>query len=353
MYDDIKKQNQFSRISGNEAKMGAYYTDLYHCQLIQQMVDFPDNEVCCLEPSIGDGKAILEITGKLSADSKIKIFGVEINADTSQELENQPLIDYHLQADFLEDVIISHNSFSFCFANPPYGELDGKRKEILFLKKVIPYLTKNAVMILVIPIYVAKKEDFLTVWCSRFHTKLLYRFEDKEFQRFQQIVLIGVQGTEPIENVQKKIESIETIPSEYRGEHICVHSSSEKDINLFSTRVFHPEHVFPSIANSSLHDLIHKRIKVQQYGVMNTGRPPVMPKVSHLYLLATCGLSEGMVGTEEGKDCHLQRGVVKRKKDISYEESDREGDRIVCIEREHPSIAYRIIESDGTISELM
>lgn len=58
--DRIKKQSEFSRVKYNDAKMGAYYTDVGHCASIGRFLQFPENgEVCCLEPSIGTGRLSL------------------------------------------------------------------------------------------------------------------------------------------------------------------------------------------------------------------------------------------------------------------------------------------------------
>lgn len=62
--EKIKKQSEFSRARHNEAKMGAYYTDPGHCRRIGKFLEFPEEEVCCLEPSIGDGEAVFAVTGK-------------------------------------------------------------------------------------------------------------------------------------------------------------------------------------------------------------------------------------------------------------------------------------------------
>lgn len=35
--DRIKKQSDFSRVKANDAKMGAYYTDVGHCASISQV----------------------------------------------------------------------------------------------------------------------------------------------------------------------------------------------------------------------------------------------------------------------------------------------------------------------------
>ena len=69
--EEVKKQSRFTRLKYNEAKMGAYYTDPQHCRYISRFLQFPEeDEVCCLEPSIGDGKAILTVTGKTGERSE-------------------------------------------------------------------------------------------------------------------------------------------------------------------------------------------------------------------------------------------------------------------------------------------
>ena len=60
----IKKQSSFSRSLANDAKLGAYYTDISMCRRISHLLRFPDGEVCCLEPSIGDGSAVAAVTNK-------------------------------------------------------------------------------------------------------------------------------------------------------------------------------------------------------------------------------------------------------------------------------------------------
>lgn len=365
MDEEIRKQNKFSRIKYNEAKMGAYYTDPFHCKLIHQFLEFPEkDEVCCLDPSIGDAVAILEVTEKLEEKDNIKIFGVEINQDSCQMLKEETKVDYLLQADFLEDVVISHNSFSFCFMNPPYGGLENEREEITFLKKVTPYLTKEAVIVLVIPKYILKESEFINYWCTHYDTNLLYQFLEEEYHKFKQIVIIGRKRSEKM-NVKKrdeiiesyfikKCEGIEEIPINYTGEKVIVSSSKKDRIVKFTTTEFNPKNVISVLKTSPLHQLIRDKIKIEEYGgVVEIGRPPVMPKNSHLYLLSTCGFGQGFVGSEENGDLHLQRGVVKRSKIGEYVSSGDEEENLVYLETEKSSVAYKIVEADGTLHELM
>ena len=180
--DRIKKQSEFSRVKYNDAKMGAYYTDVGHCVSIGKFLQFPeDEEVCCLEPSIGDGKAVLAVTGKDGERRQnIKVFGVELNENTYEDVCSNEEIHICLKADFLNDVIISHSSFSFLFMNPPYGaQEDGERYELAFLEKALPYLTKGAVAAVVVARYVAQQKEFLEQWSSGFVTEYVYRFREK------------------------------------------------------------------------------------------------------------------------------------------------------------------------------
>ena len=55
----------FSRTVANEARLGAYYTDVSHCRSMSGLFKFPEGEkVCVLEPSIGDGAAAIAVTGR-------------------------------------------------------------------------------------------------------------------------------------------------------------------------------------------------------------------------------------------------------------------------------------------------
>lgn len=355
----ITKQSEFSRVKYNQAKMGAYYTDLDHCRWIGRFLDFPEEEVCCLEPSIGNAEAVLAVTGKhLAERENIKVFGVELNQDTYDEVCGNPCVSFCLKADFLNDVIISQNSFSFAFMNPPYGtKEDGERYETDFLKKVVPYLTKEAVMVLVIPRYVAADADFVREWCSEFETVHLYRFHGKEYEKYRQVVLFGRKRgiADPGEEMEKlrnrlKEECLELLPENYSGERIQVPRSSEKGIDEFMNRVFDEKEAGKVVEKSPLQDMVMERLFVPPYIVDNLKSPPIIPSEGQMYLLAVSGAGQGLVGKEENKDLHLQRGVSKIMKRSEYV-TDENGN-MKEVEISYPQINFNLIESDGRIRTL-
>lgn len=359
---EVKKQSKFSRIRYNEAKMGAYYTDRQHCRYISRFLQFPDDEeVCCLEPSIGDGKAILTVTGKTEGTREnLKIYGVELNEETYQDVKDKKGIDQCLKADFLNDTIISHNSFSFIFMNPPYGTSEEKtRYELDFLRKVIPYAAKEAVMVFILPQYVGTDEELLEEWCSHFKTCFLYRFQDSEYDKYKQIVLIGQRKSldERDKGEEQRIKAIisrnremPVIPEDYDGERLAVSRSSEQGIEEFMTRIFHADEALEILKKSPLQRILQDAICVPPYLIDNLARPPIMPSEGHMYLLAVSGAGQGLVGSEENGDLHLQRGVSKIAKKSEYVQG--ENGIMKEVEITYPQISYNIIESSGQIQML-
>lgn len=356
--EEIKKQSRFSRTLANEGKMGAYYTDPDHCRWIHKFLKFPEEkEVCCLDPSIGDAKALHLVTGKDKNKELIKLFGVEINKETCEELrKDEGLLEGLLETDFIDGTIISHNSFSFCFMNPPYGTQEKERLEVAFLGKVIPYLTKRAILVFVLPGNVFKSRQFLRRWCSNFETLHYYRFHEKEYRKYQQVVVFGRRkDSEMLPDEIKKlaemdIEGMEVLPTDYDGERIKVPPSARDSIKTYICKEFQPEQVIGAIHKSPLRPLLCEKLKIPAYGTGNLERPPIIPCKNQMYLLAMCGGGEGLAGTEENQDLHLQRGIVKP---VSYSsiEKDERG-MLVEVVRTTSKVSFNLIEADGTILEL-
>ena len=101
MSDIRYRKNNFSRNVANESKMGAYYTDLAHAKSIGEMLVFPEGEeVCCLDPAIGNGEAVLEVV----KHGNVKVFGVELNDAVAEQTERKQAIPVLSREDFPEVV---------------------------------------------------------------------------------------------------------------------------------------------------------------------------------------------------------------------------------------------------------
>ena len=361
--EEVKKQCSFSRSLANDAKMGAYYTDAGMCRKIRNLLSFgSDSETSCLEPSVGDGKAILTVTGKDDSESRIKIFGVELNQATAAETEKNPLINYVLQADFLNGVKISHQVFSFCFANPPYGEDEnGKRYEIRFLEKLWLYLKNRAVFVLVIPEYVLRDENFQRAFIARFNPCGAWKFDDEVYRQFKQVCVIGIRKSslgylkDTLTAWQESLEKKELpyLPEKPVENPIQVPPSGEKDVEYFTTLEFDPEKAKKALYKSGLVSYVKlgNRIAVKPYIGVDLGSPIVPPSKDMCYLISATGGGQGFAGDETEGTLHLQRGKVETCKvsDIQYGE---DGKAQAEVETTSTKITYVIVEQDGTITRL-
>ena len=357
MENQIKKQSLFHQTRMNEAKLGAYYTDPEHCKMISELLEFPeDEEVSCLEPSIGNAEAVVLVTKKRT-NPKIYIFGVELNKETAIQVQENELVEDCIYGDFLHDAMISENAFSFCFANPPYGESDGARLEISFLRKIKSCLMTDAVLVYVIPHHVASEKQFLKLWNSNFHTECVYKFHEYEFKKWKQVVLIGRKRAElsmgdysELENALSDVEMLQKVPVNYSGDKIVVYPSSNKGVATFRAKFFDAEKAERNLKKSVLNNFVQEKVKVQKFITDRLSRPPIMPNAGQMYLMAISGAGQGRVGTEEARDQHLQRGVVTNVEEKEYRQ-DEQGNTVEAVQR-FTRINFNIIENNGMIHQL-
>lgn len=370
MYQDIRSQTTFSRTVANTAKMGAYYTDVDHCIDIGKMLIFPDEEVCCLEPSIGDAKAVMAVTGA-KENPKVKIFGVELNGDVAKATKENPYIEECLEADFLEGVKIKNNAFSLCFGNPPYMEDDladngTERVERQFLDKVTNYLQKDGLLIWVIPYRSFIDSSSFRFFYNHYDILAVYRFREDEFRKFHQVVVIArktdtkfalKQDVAAIEAKYSPLDSIPVLPNEPTERFIVKPSEADK-ITLFCKKEFDYKNAFEMLSLmgtddrfDALNKFVDKNVSQEKYRVGDLGRPPIPPKKDSLYLMATTGCGQGIAGCEENHDIHLQRGVAEVVEESAVEKdegSDKAIERVIS----RTKVTLTIIEQSGKITEL-
>lgn len=359
----IQKQSLFSRTLQNEAKRGAYYTDVEHCRRIGKLFRFT-GEVCVLEPCIGNAKAVKALLENVEKEEPAHVFGVEIDEETFYQVKEEPEVEYCLNADFLTEVRITSKSFSFCFVNPPYmatGENQGERMEQRFVNQIFGYMKSNGYMVLVISFPTICMESFSRELLSRFSCEGMWRFDEKEYEKFKQIVFIGKRrqhiGMFASEYRQfmnsLKLEMLPFLPNENEepGIKYEVLESKSQNIDTFMEIHFKAEQNFGLLKNSALYGMIGNRIFLPQYVAVEFGQPPLPLKTDLMYLAATAGGGQGIVGTEEDHDIHLQRGVAKVVGESDVETLE-DGKRMVEKLKTYTRISINIIENDGTITVL-
>lgn len=359
MMEKVFKQSSFSRSLINESKLGAYYTDVNHCERIGQLFKWPEDNVTVLEPSVGNAAAVVAVTK--DCPNK-EIYGVELNTDTYTQLKERGDCDHVLNADFLNGVKISNSRFTFVFANPPYGvhQEKNERLEKLFLEKLTGYMTAGGVLAYVIPYLVLKDDEFIKCFCNRFNPLVVFKFDDDEYKKFKQVVIIAVkrssmgcfsQWREQFKSSVGNLDKIPYLPE--LGAQIKMKvpvPTATSEIEYFTTLRFDAKAAGEILERSALYGSFVQKVFLPDYQVMELGNPPVPLKKDLLYLIAVSGGGQGKVGSEENNDVHLQRGVVKVIKENHIEVI---GDgKSVLKESSFSKIAISVIQNDGTISTL-
>ncbi len=382
--NDLRARNStFSRSAYNESCMGAYYTDTAHCEVLRELFCFPEEEVCVLEPSIGDGAAVKATTGA-QTNPNIKIFGVELNQEVCQETKKDPFIEECINADFTNGVRIKNDAFTFCFGNPPYLDEDldegGRgRMERTFLEKVTQnYLKKGGIVVWVIPYRIFSELSYFRYLLNHYEFIGVWKFWPQEYAKWHQVVFVG-RKIPPVFNLADKvtqehkkyqtIDEVMELPKTFRGsslyQAIEVEPSKADDITLFCTAVFDSNEAYELLskikdgdtddAGKSLQDydkLVSKRVTEKPFMASDLGKPPIPLKKDTLYLLSTAGAGQGVVGTM-GEDLHLQRGVAEKKELVEYNENPEDTESSdVCKVTTYTAVSMTVIETDGRITVL-
>lgn len=359
----------FSRTRANEMKMGAYYTNLDHCRDIAKMFKWPEEEVCVLEPSIGDASAVITVT-KADTNPRIKIYGVELNDEVARATAQNDHVAACVKADFLDGFTARHDAFSFCFANPPYlsqttNDGNGKqRTEKAFLDKIGDYLKRNAILVWVVPINVFSETAHVRLWMRDYETLALFKFRGTEFEKFHQVVAIGrrrhrgfIQSEEVAQFMEEWINyGIRELPTDLEPQ-IQILPSQEKAIDLFTTKVFDSgvaeEFLQKKGLGGDLTAIFEQGITQKTYLPARLDRPPIPLKKDSEYLLLTSGFTDGLVGSEEEENLHLMRGVAKvvdhERIATSIDEETDEVTSSKMIVTTSTEVEVRIIESSGKI----
>ena len=366
----IMTNSRFSRTVENEAKMGAYYTNLAHCKDIGKMFIWPEDEVSVLEPSIGDASAVITATNAAN-NSNIKIFGVELNDEVAKQTASNPFVEAVLKADFTNGIMVRKNAFSFCFANPPYlndkGEEGNSRLEKQFLERIVNYLKASGILVWIVPFKQFFEMGHLRMWMKNFDTLAIYKFREDEYKKFSQIVVVGKRvphsiSAEDVEGfINKHFYSLEELPNDLQAT-ISVPVSPSSGVDLFTTRFFDATEAYKYLETNGLSPdisaALERRISVKKFSEGVLKRPPIPVKNDSLFLLVASGVGQGYTGSEEDGTLHLQRGVAEVVEESFIPSSDDEyedeesgtANRMIVTTR--TSVKMTVLENDGTIHVL-
>ncbi len=303
----------------NNVKMGYYPTDLEHVRRIKSALKFPDMRVNLFDPCCGEGFA-LEMLGE---DTDCITFGTEI--DEARGKESETRLDRVGFGSYFHSTI-RNESFHAVFLNPPYLNVIGEngvkaRSEKRFLVESIHHLMPKGVLMYIIPYY-RLTFDICRVICDNFENVSVYRFLDKEFSKYKQVLVMGIKknkddGSEQAEILSQyamlpdKIPSIDTLKSEsYKL------PETDKNVDLFKGAQFNLGELQRQLAKSKSINILFEKSRIDAIE-----KRPLLPlNLGQVGLIGGSGLINGYVDCENP---HVIKGRII--KEVSIRENEELG----------------------------
>ena len=301
-----------------QARMGFYPTPNLVTPIIARYINRKqEGLIRVFDPCAGEGTAISLISGHLEGYS----YGIEIDLERGEKAKN--ILTKCLVTDY-QNSRISRHSFSLLWLNPPYDwaarddEIEkSERYERTFLRDCVPYLCKKGILVYLIP---QKRLDghIARMLSYRFENIKIFRFPEKEYQSFKQVVIFGVLKKKPEKDditadYLKKCGKLETdviyLPSQPSFIYeVPVIASNIKFI--FRSKDINQEELSEEIQE---HGLFEQFKGITTPLIMGEKIRPVMPlRHGHLAQILACGLMNGVVWDKNKCNPLLVKGITKK-----------------------------------------
>lgn len=106
-----------------------------------------------------------------------------------------------------------------------------------------------------------------------------------------------------------------------------------------------------ALNQSPLYKAVFPNLFIEPFTAIDIGNPPLPLKKDLAYLCAISGGGQGLVGSEETHDIHLQRGSAKVIEESEIN-TNEEGESVSETVETRTQISLRIIENNGKITVL-
>lgn len=309
----VREENINTKALGhlmNRVRMGYFPTDPDHVAMLKRAVAFPKQPVNVIDPCCGEGLALAAFT----AGENAVTYGIELDEERGEEAQKR-LRRVGFGSFFHSR--ISLGVFQCLFLNPPYlsvpSEQGNRRLEKSFLADSMRLLADGGLLIYIIPYYRATP-DVCRVLCENFEQLRAYRFLGKEFDRFKQVVFLGIKRKRKEEpEMAQKLSEYMLSPDNIQPiielpEQIYTLPAAVKPVEIFKGAVFNVAELAVQLKNSkSINRLFEDKTLDQR------SRRPLLPlNLSQISLVGASGLMNGLI---ECDTPHIIKGrVVKEKK---------------------------------------
>lgn len=302
----------------SEAKGGFYPTPPNEMELILKRIKAKEGAtVTLLDPCAGEGLALRQIQDHLTNTGTNSItYGIEL--EKSRAKKAKKVLDNVLACGY-EDVRMSHRAFSFMYLNPPFGVFQGERLEKMFfrdLTKPNTYLTEGSLVVLNMPQHVLY--SMANLIAQRLEKVRVYRFTDKNFPVYKQIILYGYRRKGRLgkdETLKRKLETLAYVSPEYiptleteDWDEVQYNiPESEREVSLFDTNFVEAEDIIRSMKEVNVMEKVNFKISNPKLESIKSKNPAMPLKTTHM----ATAIASGAVPEQMGD--HLLVGVTKTK----------------------------------------
>ena len=301
----------------NQVKMGYYPTDPENITHILRGIRFPEGvNTNLFDPCCGCGKALRQI----AQGNGCFTYGVELDQSRAEEAQKR-LHRVGIGSYFHSR--ISHEAFHLLFLNPPYiSVLDAGgervRNEKKFLIESPWHLMRGGLLIYVIPYY-RLSADICRILADGFEDLSVWRFTDREFQKFRQVAVMGIRAknrqqakdTRWLEQYATRPDLIPSITELEAGRYAL--PAVTKTVGMFRGEKFDEKELEQQLRRSDSFSKLLSRKELDS----GEKRPLLPLSIGQVGLIGGSGMINGLI------DCdtpHIIKGRIVKEKRVETEE---------------------------------
>ena len=169
----------------SKLKLGYYPLPVEEAQKIRALL-VPSAPYAAIDPCVGDGTALIEIT----KDTDAQLAGIELDAERAAAAADKGITTVHGSA--FECRVLAETC-SLLYLNPPYdsefGPHSNKRLELVFLEHCYRWVATEGVLVFVVP--APAVGTCARLLAAQFDRICVYRLQHPESVRFNQVVVFG------------------------------------------------------------------------------------------------------------------------------------------------------------------
>lgn len=350
---------------GNKLRMGFFATPEEQGNYLRQLLSFT-GDASILDPTAGEGDILKQLTKDQS--HQLTTYAVELDDNRFEKAKAQ--LDHVVHAP-LESMVVSNESFSLLYLNPPYdfemkGE-DGKaeRKEHRFLLQSSRYLAKHGILIYVIPSYRFSDKRIARFLATNFDNVGLMKFSSKDYDDFKQAIFIGRKksGKRKVTNqklldfllrmdeptfVDQYVTPIDVMVSANKTWKV---PSGKTSIDIFYSRLESKSEYIEDMLNSKGFHAFKERTKPKALSI--GGDPIINIPQGQMALLLASGAINGLIG--HGDKLHAVQGMEIVSKETTEEKKQHESGSTSTksVTRTKRDISVKVITPNGLVKKFV